>query len=171
MMLQVASRDPQSDTSATHFLAGLRDEQFALSALTGMLRSEQDALIQGDADRVAALAADKEERIKSLARLSEQRSNRLGAGGLKDGTQGMQVWIQDHPEHASIVKKTWQQLLEGAEVARQINQCNGVLIENKLKQNRLRLAVLQTKGALDGVYGSDGRLNLRRSVGAAFIQV
>jgi flagella synthesis protein FlgN len=170
-MLQVASQDSQGAASATHFLAGLRDEKFALAALTDLLRSEQDALIQGDADRVAALAAEKEERIKALARLSEQRSSRLGSRGLNGGTEGMQAWIQGHPEHASLAKNAWRQLLAGAEVARQINQCNGVLIENKLKQNRLKLAVLQTKGALDGVYGSDGRLSLRRSTGASFIQV
>ncbi|MEI6732389.1 MAG: flagellar protein FlgN [Comamonadaceae bacterium] len=170
-MLQVASQNPQSAASASNFLTGLRDEQLALTALTDLLRSEQDALIQGDADRVAALAAEKEERIKTLARLSEQRSNRLRSRGLNGGTEGMQVWIQDHPEHASLASKTWQQLLAGAEVARQINQSNGVLIENKLKQNRLKLAVLQTKGALDGVYGADGRLSLRRSTGSSFIQV
>jgi flagella synthesis protein FlgN len=134
-----------------------------------LLQSEQDALVQGDADRVAALAADKEERIKTLARLSEQRSGRLHSEGLSGRTEGMQTWIQRHPEHAATARRTWQQLLTGAEAARQINQSNGVLIDNQLKQNRLRLAVLQTAGALDGVYQSDGRLTTAHH-GRSFIQ-
>jgi flagella synthesis protein FlgN len=114
---------------------------------------------------------EKEERIKVLARLTEQRTGCLTSQGLNGGTEGMQVWLRRHPEHAPVATKAWQQLLAGAEAARQINQCNGILIENKVKQNRIKLAVLQTKGALDGVYGSDGRLSLQRSMGSSFIQV
>jgi flagella synthesis protein FlgN len=165
-MLPTRTGDLPSAASASDFLVGLRDEQFALVALTDLLRSEQDALVQGDADRVSALAVDKEERIKALARLSAQRSARLTSLGLNGSAEGMQIWIQRHPEHAGSARRSWQQLLAGAEAARQLNQCNGVLIENKLKQNRLRLAVLQTAGALDGVYRADGRLSSLRSTGS-----
>jgi flagella synthesis protein FlgN len=165
-MLPTRTGDLPSAASASDFLLGLSDEQLALAALTDLLRSEQGALVQGDADRVAALAADKEERIKTLARLSEQRSARLVSQGLKGSAEGMHIWIQRHPEYAGSARTTWQQLLAGAEAARQLNQCNGVLIENKLKQNRLRLAVLQTAGALDGVYRADGRLSSLRSTGS-----
>ena len=39
-------------TTATAFAAGLREEQIALAAFTRLLQDEQDALIQGDTERL-----------------------------------------------------------------------------------------------------------------------
>ena len=61
------------------------------------------------------------------------------------------------------MRKIWRELLAQAETARQINHSNGLLIESGLQQNRLKLAVLQTAAALDGVYRPDGQLRPLRS--------
>ena len=40
----------------------------------------------------------------------------------------------------------------------ELTQDNGILIENNLQQTRVKLAVLQTSVASDGVYRPDGKL-------------
>jgi flagellar biosynthesis protein FlgN len=144
--------------SAAAFAAGLQDEQAALIAFTGLLQAEQDALVQGDTDRLAQLAADKAAKIELLSHLGELRSRHLAAQNLSGNAEGMLSWLNRNPGFATAVGKIWRELLAQAETARQINQSNGLLIESRLQQNRLKLAVLQTAAGTDGVYRSDGQL-------------
>jgi flagellar biosynthesis/type III secretory pathway chaperone len=158
-----ASRHSESATSIAAFLAALRDEHRTLIAFTNLLQAEQNALIAGDADKVAALAGDKAAQIESLAQFNEQRNLQLAAQGLAATALGMQAWLDRHPGVNKEAASAWRQLLAQAEAARQLNHHNGVLIENKLQQNRIKLAALQTTGASDSVYHADGRLAPLRS--------
>jgi len=162
-MLRTASRDAGPAASAAGFASGLRDEQVALAAFADLLQAEQDALVQGDTERLAGLAADKAAKIELLSRLGEQRNRHLAAQNLSGNAEGMLAWLGRNPEFAAATGKVWRQLLAQAEAARQINQSNGVLIDNGLQQNRLKLAVLQTAASQDGVYRPDGQLRPLRS--------
>jgi flagella synthesis protein FlgN len=128
-----------------------------------LLQAEQDALVQGDPDRLAALAADKATQIELLTLLGEGRSRHLAAQDLSGNADGMLTWLGRNPGFGAAVRKIWGKLLEQAETARQINQSNGLLIESRLQQNRLKLTVLQTAAAADGVYRPDGQLRPLRS--------
>ncbi|MGP1675566.1 MAG: flagella synthesis protein FlgN [Burkholderiales bacterium] len=149
--------------SAANFVTAIQDEGIALVAFTGLLEAEQDALIQGDADRLAGLNAKKASQIELLSHLGESRSSYLAAQNLNAGADGMLAWLGRNPGFAAAVKKIWQELLAQAEKAQQINVNNGVLIERRLQQNRLKLAVLQTAANSDGVYRPDGQLRPLRS--------
>lgn len=162
-MLRTPSPDASPAASAAVFVAGLQDEQIALVAFTGLLQAEQDALVQGDADRLAQLATDKAARIELLTHLGELRSRHLAAQNLNGSAEGMLTWLSRNPGFAAAVGKIWRELLAQAETARQINHGNGLLIESRLQQNRLKLAVLQTAAALDGVYHPDGQMRPLRS--------
>ena len=162
-MLRSAPRDAGPAASAAGFVAGLRDEQAAVAAFAGLLQAEQDALVQGDADRLAALAADKAAQIELLSRLGEQRNRHLAAQNLRGSAEGMLTWLSRNPELAAAANKVWRELLAQAEAARQINLSNGALIDMGLRQNRLKLAVLQTAASPDGVYRPDGQLRPLRS--------
>ena len=162
-MLRTATRDAGPAASAAVFVAGLQDEQIALVAFTGLLQSEQDALVQGDADRLAELAADKAAKIELLAHLGELRSRHLAAQNLSGSAEGMLAWLNRNPGFGTAVRKIWRELLAQAETARQINHSNGLLIESRLQQNRIKLAVLQSAAAGDGVYRPDGQLRPLRS--------
>ena len=144
--------------SAAAFAAGLQDEHAALIAFTGLLQAEQDALVQDDTDRLAQLAADKAVKIELLSHLGELRSRHLAEQNLSGNAEGMLSWLNRNPGFATAVGKIWRELLAQAETAQQINQSNGLLIERRLQQNRLKLAVLQTAAGTDGVYRSDGQL-------------
>jgi flagella synthesis protein FlgN len=157
-MLRTGRRDSGPAASAADFVAGLQDEQDALVAFIGSLRTEQKALVDGDADRLADLGADKAAQIDLLTHLGEQRSRHLAAQNLSGSAEGMTTWLKRNPGFAAAVRKIWRELLAQAETARQINQNNGLLIETRLQQNRTKLAVLQTAAASDGVYRPDGQL-------------
>lgn len=163
-MLRTASRNTGYAASAEGFVAGLVDERITLGSFSHLLQVEQDALVQGQADRVAELAVDKATQIEALTRLSDQRSRYLSSQGLSGNAEGIKIWLSRNPEFASAAKKAWSELMTVVETARQLNQDNGILIESKLQQNRQKLAVLQSSGASsDSVYHSDGRLSPLRS--------
>jgi len=162
-MLRTVSQDAGPAANAEVFVAGLQDEQAALVAFTALLHAEQDALVKGDADRVAELARDKAARIDLLTHLGELRSRHLATQNLTGGADAMLTWVRRNPGFAAAVGKIWRELLAQAETARQVNHSNGLLIESRLQQNRLKLAVLQTAAASDGVYRSDGQLRPLRS--------
>lgn len=162
-MLRSEPADAGPAASAASFVTAIQDERVALIAFTGLLEAEQDALVQGDADRVAALAAQKATQIDLLTHLGERRSRYLAAQNLDAGAEGMLAWLGRNPGFATAVKRIWQELLALAQKAQQTNLNNGVLIESRLQQNRLKLAVLQTAANADGVYRADGQLRPLRS--------
>jgi len=157
-MLRAATPDAGPAASAATFVAGMKDEQAALTAFTALLQHEQDALVEGDAERLALLAADKATQIELLTHLGALRSRHLAAQNLSGSAEGMLAWLNRNPGFAAAVKKIWRDLLARAETALQINESNGLLIQNRLQQNRLKLAVLQTAAASDGVYRRDGQM-------------
>ena len=114
-------------------------------------------------DGLAGIAADKAARIEQLTRLGEQHSRHLAAQNLTADAAGMASWLKLNPGFAASVSNVWRDLLALAESARQINQHNGVLIETRLQQNRLKLAVLLGAAGGDGVYRPDGQLRPPRS--------
>lgn len=162
-MLHAASADCDPAAGAAVFAAGLQSEQDALGAFINLLQAEQQVLVHGDAERLAQLAPDKAAHIDRLTRLGEQRKRHLSAQNLADSAQGMLAWMNRNLGFAAAVRTLWRELLARAESARQLNQSNGLLIENWLQQNRLKLAVLQSAAAADGVYRPDGQLRPLRS--------
>lgn len=162
-MLSGTPKDAGPAANAAVFAAGMQDERIALVAFTGLLEAEQDALIQGDADRLAELAPEKASQIELLIHLGESRNRYLAAQDLNPSAAGMLAWLNRNPGFATAVRKIWRELLAQAEKAQQINHDIGLLIERRLQQNRLKLAVLQTAAAPDGTYRPDGQLRSLRS--------
>jgi flagella synthesis protein FlgN len=156
--------------SASVFAAGLRAELETLGAFIVLLQAEQEALVRGDAERLAALAPDKAARIDLLAHLGEQRKRHLEGQNLTDNADGMHAWLSRNHGLAAAVRETWRELLTHAETARQLNQSNGLMIDSRLQQNRLQLAVLQSAAASEGVYRADGQLRPLRGA-RSFSQV
>ncbi|MBE0621541.1 MAG: flagellar protein FlgN [Burkholderiales bacterium] len=157
-MLRSTSANAGPAATAANFVTTLRDECVALLAFTGLLEAEQDALVEGDADRVAGLAQQKASQIDLLSHLGALRSSYLATQNLNAGADGMLAWLGRNPGFATAVKKIWQELLALAQKAQRINQNNGALIESRLQQTRLKLAVLHSAANSEGVYRADGQL-------------
>ena len=169
-MPRAVTADAGTACGPAEFAAALAAEHDALGALVSLLLEEQEILVQGDADRLALSTPDKTARINQLAVLGERRNRHLASQDLACSAEGMTTWLARNPDFAASVGRTWKELLARAESARQINQGNGLLIDARMQQNRLKLAVLQMASASDGVYRPDGRLRpLRRA--SALLQV
>lgn len=167
-MLRASAPDAACAASATAFADLLREEQSALAAFTALLQTEQEALVQGDADRVGALAGEKASQLENLTRLGALRQRHLAAQNLEASAAGVQDWIERNAAIAPAVRAAWRHLLAQAQMAQQLNQGNGLLIAGRLQQNRIKLSALQNAAAADGVYRADGQLRpLRgaRSIG------
>ncbi len=162
-MLRTTSTNTGPAANAANFVTAMQDERVALLAFTGLLEAEQDALLQGDADRLAELATQKATQLELLGHLGETRNRYLAAQNLNPSANGMLTWLGRNPGFSAAVKKIWGELLAQAEKAQEINRRIGLLIESRLQQNRLKLAVLQTAAAADGVYRPDGQLRTLRS--------
>lgn len=156
--MPAASAKSSSATDAAAFAAALQAERDALAAFVDLLRGEEQFLVRGDAEGVAALASDKAARIEQLSLLGAQRNERLAMNSLAASADGMLTWLRRNPELTATVGELWQDLLAQAETARQINQNNGLMIDSRLQQTRLKLAVLQSGAASEGVYRPDGHL-------------
>ena len=162
-MLHSAPQDAATAASATAFAAGLSREQAALAAFNELLQAEQEALVQGDAERLGPIAAEKASRLESLSRLGEQRNRYLAGQNLQASAAGMRSWLKRNSALAAVAGSAWQELLRQAAKAQQLNNSNGLLIANRLQQNRMQLSVLQAAAAPEGVYRADGQLRPLRS--------
>ena len=155
-MPQTAEAGPVAD--AAQFVTALQDEQAALVAFIELLRAEQEALVAGDAERVARLCESKATQIELLGHLGEWRNRHLASQQLAGSAAGMLAWIKRNPGFSAAVGKLWRELLAQAKTAQQLNQCNGALIAGRLQHNRVKLAALQSAAGGDGVYRADGQL-------------
>ena len=151
------------DANPAAFAALLQAEHDALGAFISLLQAEQEILIQGNADRLAAIAPEKSAQIDLLTRLGQKRDLYLADQTLPLSAAGVETWFKRYPAKTAALRKTWQESLRRAEMARQLNISNGMLIENRMQQNRQKITVLQSAVGSDHVYRPDGQLGPFRS--------
>lgn len=121
-----------------------------------LLESEQQALAGGDVERLMPLAAEKNALFGRLTQLGEARGKALAAAGLAADRQGLESWLDRHPE-AGGAKRVWQELLSLAGKASTQNQINGRLIATRLANNQQALSALMAAANQAALYGPDGQ--------------
>lgn len=134
----------------------LIEEAARLRDFLVLLEKEQQALADGDVERLMPIAAEKTELFGRLAQLGESRGRALAAEGLAADRQGMESWLGRHPDQAGA-KQDWLALLAMAEKARALNQTNGKLIATRLAHNQQALATLMNAANQASLYGPDGQ--------------
>jgi len=134
----------------------LLEEVAQLRDFLVLLENEQQALAGGDVERLLPLAAEKNELLRRLAQLGEARGKALLAGGLTTDRQGMEGWLERHPEPAGA-RRVWQELLTLAEKAGALNRTNGSLIATRLANNQQALSTLMAAANQAALYGPDGQ--------------
>lgn len=144
-----ASHDPSS------LLARLTQESAAWQALLHSLQDEEQALISGDADRLALLNTAK---LKQLQNVSDHARNRhadLLAAGHTPDPAGMRMWLVQH-KHPDLLAR-WQQLGVMEQQAQALNRRIGALIELRLASTRQALNVLvHSATSQGGLYDNEG---------------
>lgn len=147
-------------TSAAELARSLDAELAGFRDFVQALQTEQEALVQGDVDSLLELARLKSEKVVFLSQLAEQRNRFLVVQGANPDHGGMTNWLRQQKtgQTAQHLAETWKQLLEQAEIAQQLNQVNGTMIESRLRHNQQALAVLQTAANQSiNLYGPDGQ--------------
>ena len=142
-------------------ISGIANERDAIQMFIDVLRREHQALQQVYVSALLPLAAEKANHAQQLAELAQARERWLAAPDSSEDqgaeNQGdMERRLADHPTAAMA----WQELLQLTETAHQINEINGILVNQRLRYNQQRLSALQAAahGLHDNVlYGSNGQ--------------
>jgi flagella synthesis protein FlgN len=145
------------DSFSTSPADSLSEEHKAVRALTQLLKLEQEHLVQADVEGVAALTESKAKAAAHVAELASGRYQALAAAGFEAQEAGMQAWLAS-PAASLTAKTSWQELIELAQAASEINRVNGTLINKQMVRNQTVLNILQY-GSVQGnhVYGPDGQ--------------
>lgn len=137
-------------------IAGIANERDAVRVFIDVLRREQHALQQADVSVLLSLAAEKASHAQQLAELTQAREQWLAVPDSLEDQGDMERRLADRPTAAMA----WQELLQLTETAHQINEINGILVNQRLRYNQQRLSALQaaSRGLHDnGLYGANGQ--------------
>jgi flagella synthesis protein FlgN len=148
-------------TSPAHHLT---EEHQAIRALTQILQLEQEHLISANVEGIAAITEDKAKAAARMAELATLRHNALAAAGFAPEESSMKLWLESAAGTQSA-NKSWQELIELAEAAKELNRVNGILINKQMVRNQNVLNILQ-HGSVQGnnVYGPNGQ-TANKSIG------
>ena len=132
-------------------------EQQHLTSLLELMKQEQALLVAADADGLAELTPRKNALLQALADLSAERHAALLAAGCEGSEAGMQPWLA--VGGTADVQTQWEQLLDLARQAKELNRVNGMLINKQLAHNQGVLNALRMPAGAEagGVYGSSGQ--------------
>lgn len=137
--------------------ATLSEEITLLKSLTGLMKQEQAFLVSADTDGLNSLMQQKSQWIDHMARLAAQRHQLLAGAGCDAADSGMQAWLDKGKDSAAAA--SWQQLLDLAREAKELNRMNGMLINKQMSNNQALIDAMRVPaGAPDtGFYGPSGQ--------------
>ncbi len=134
-------------------LVQLMDSELALMRrFVALLEREETLLADGETDELMALAREKTDLYHLLQQQGDARGRLLGQAGLTADQTGIQQACATLPG----ALKTWQSLLELADVARSRNELNGKLITEYMHRNQAALSVLLDAARHPQFYDADG---------------
>lgn len=126
-----------------------------LAQFVALLRREQSSLSQGVADDLPELAEQKNGLVIQLNQLSAQRAVLLGAHGIPATRAGIDAWCAQADD--ADTTDAWQEVLQLAAEARELNRVNGELIQIRMQFTAKALEALGgAKNSLE-LYGPDGQ--------------
>lgn len=150
------------------FLSSLKREFEAFRQFHQILSAEHAALVDGDAEELTSLAQRKNERVIELTQLAEARNRYLTESTGSTNQIGMEAWLDIYdPVDKYRAGNLWQELIDLARTAKELNQSNGQLIHTRLAHNQEALNVLL--GANTGtskLYGADGQAYMAKPTGS-----
>jgi flagella synthesis protein FlgN len=137
----------------------LQDEQQLMSYMLTLLKKEQASLVDAHADGVAEVTQHKSDVVSQLAALARLRHGALASAGFEAGEDGMEPWLA--ASNNAAARAGWDQLLELARDAKELNRVNGMLVARQLAHNQAVLNAMRTPAATGspeaGLYGPGGK--------------
>jgi len=139
------------------FAVDLRAEHAGYGHFLGILESERDCLLKGDAEALLAVSRAKSDKVLDLVRLGESRTAFLRRNKCSADRSGMNAYFKIDPgaDRDDLVN-LWNELTVLADRARDLNESNGALITTRLAHNQKALDVLSGMLSQNRTYGPDG---------------
>lgn len=124
----------------------LQSELRLVKAFVATLHDEAKTLLhRGSPQELSANAAHKEKLAGELSTLSALRDKILHGIGHQPGYTGTACAVEHAPELSAV----WQELIQQIEVARELNERNGLLIRTHLRFSHEALAALRAANGAD----------------------
>ena len=142
------------------FMNELKDEKGIFQAFIEILRKEENALVEGKIEAIDFLASDKSRLIEELILFDENRTDYLKKQGLNLEKKSIDAWLVGQIEqHSDLleVKNLWNELLDLAKLAQQLNHSNGLMISTQLQHNQRTFAALHCAAGNVSLYGPKGQ--------------
>ena len=154
---------PNETPHDSHNLAAkLAVENAAWENLLTQLETEEQALVNGEADRLAQLNAAKLAQLNTLGNLARTRQKALLDAGFSASHAGMEGWLAQQAQPQ--LRARWQRLCAMELEAQAANQRIGTLIELRLASTRQALNVLiHAATRQGGLYDQAGQAVAARS--------
>ena len=137
------------------FFVAINNERSTVQEFVNLLKKEESALIHGQIDDLDLLASDKVHLAEKLECLVKQRIQYLSFLGYSPDKTGMKLWLSKQADTA--VQATWNELIELARIAQQINQTNGKVISTQLQHSQRTYIALQGAAGNISLYGPRGQ--------------
>jgi len=127
-----------------------------ISRFIALLKDEQEVLKRADAEALPEIGAAKIELVEQLNSLEAERRSALGIASNEKTRAAMTEWLAKHPKELTAAVN-WENLLNLAREAKQLQEINGRLIDMHLQQTSEALAVLTRQSERQTLYGSNGQ--------------
>ena len=134
----------------------LNEEINRLREFISLLQREQDLLKQGDSESLLPLIETKTSLANILAAFAQARTSQLSRLGLDTGRAGMEAWLAGNDQGGKL-REAWQNLLDLAAQARNLNITNGKLIGLHMQHNQQAFNALMSATNRAMTYGPDGQ--------------
>lgn len=147
-------------TSSQHlvyFMRELETERNTLRAFIEILKKEECVLVEGKIEKLDYLASDKSRLIEELIKLDDHRNEYLQKQGLPLEKSSINAWLAEQHSGRSEVKILWNELLDLAKTAQQLNHSNGLIISTQLQHNQHAFSALHCAAGNVSLYGPKGQ--------------
>lgn len=127
-----------------------------LRAFLSLLERERHALNSSDAEPLTAICAEKNQASDRLHACGLRRTEWFANQHKGSGHEAVSAWLASLPSHAPQ-RKAWQQLMDLARRARNLNEESGALIRARMQHGQQALAVLLAASDRAALYGPNGQ--------------
>jgi len=141
--------------SYDEFVAAIYNEKRIVNLFVEVLKKEEIALTHGQIDELDLLVSEKAQLVEQLEELEKNREQYLLSFGCTPDKNGMHSWLSKQEDME--LQAVWNELIEMAKIAKQVNQVNGQMISTQQLYNQRAYLSLQSAAGNISLYGPKGQ--------------
>ena len=142
---------------STAFTSDLKTEKVTFEAFIEILKNEEQALIQGQIEKIDNLASDKSLLVEKLIQLNNNRNKYFQNQELSLNKHGINNWLTQQYSDKPEIHILWNELLELVDIVQKLSHSNGLIISAHLQHNQRAFAALHRAAGNVSLYGPKGQ--------------